>query len=103
MNALRFALCSLLLLTATAPLMAQGTYTQFDVPGALATFAIGVDTAGDVVGYYIDANINYHGFLYAGGTYATIDYPGVMYTYLYGINDLSQIVGQAGANSGFLY
>ena len=31
MNALRMTLCSLLLLIATAPLMAQGTYTQIDV------------------------------------------------------------------------
>ena len=33
MNALRTALGSLLLLIATTPLMAQGTYTQIDVPG----------------------------------------------------------------------
>jgi hypothetical protein len=91
-------------LIASVPLaLAQGTYTQFDVPGALATYVSGINTSGDIVGYWVDANVNYHGFLLNGSTYTTIDYPGATYTYLYGINDLGQIVGVAGTNIGFLY
>src|SRR5690242_17770895 len=76
MNALRVALCSVLVLIAIAPLMAQGTYTQIDVPGAFTTFCYGINTAGDIVGTYVDSPGNFiHGFLLSNGTYTTIDYP----------------------------
>ena len=58
MTAPRIALCSLLLLIATAPLVAQGTYTQFDVPGSSYTLGFGINTAGDIVGGYGDASGN---------------------------------------------
>ena len=68
-------------LIAFVPLaLAQGTYTQFDPPGSIGTFATGIDTAGDIVGYYDDGSSNYHGFLFSGGTYTNIDYPGATYT-----------------------
>ena len=102
----RKALLSLaVLLLASVPLaLAQGTYTQFDVPGALATLGSGIDTAGDIVGTYYDASSNSYGFLLSGGTYTTVDYPGSTDTQLSGINDMGQIVGQTrNPNSGFLY
>ena len=101
MNALRIALC-LLLLIATVPLMAQGTYTQIDVPGAVYTFAYGINGAGDVVGEYADAALNVHGFLLSGGVYTSIDYPGAVSTCASGINDVGQIVGST-PQSGFTY
>src|ERR1700674_3268820 len=64
------------LLLATAPALAQGSYTQIDVPGAVSTVGLGIDTAGDLVGFYGDASGNVDGFLFSGGTYATIDPPG---------------------------
>jgi probable HAF family extracellular repeat protein len=102
-----FSLATLLL--TTAPLvMAQGTYTQFDVPGALGTVGIGIDTVGNIDGFYFDANGNTHGFLLSGGTYMTVDYPGGTNTQLLGKNDKGQIVGVAlpqgaSAYSGFVY
>jgi probable HAF family extracellular repeat protein len=91
-------------LIASLPLaLAQGTYTQFDPPGSLYTAAGGIDTAGDIVGYYVDASSNWHGFLFSGGTYTNIDYPGAAYTYPNGINDLGQIVGHSSLGNGFLY
>lgn len=97
-----------LLLFVSAPLaVAQGTYTQIDVPGAAATLAAGIDSAGDISGLYVDATIgNSHGFLLSGGTYTTIDYPGFLGTFLYGMNDVGQSVGIAfgtGVNIGFVY
>lgn len=96
MTNLRRAVLSLVvLLLALLPLaLAQGTYTQIDVPGSTKTQCLGIDSAGDVVGYYSDGT-NLHGFLLSGGTYTTIDYRGVT-TVLSGINDLGQIVGSAG-------
>jgi hypothetical protein len=61
------------LLFATAPLaLAQGTYTQIDVPGSILTFVSGIDTAGDIVGSYADPTSRRHGFLLSGGVYTTI-------------------------------
>ena len=103
MNALRITLCSLLLLIATVPLIAQGTYTQIDVPGSLGTICSGIDTNGDIVGFYADAT-TLHGFLLSGGVYTTIDYPGAQETTLRGVNDSGKIVGFTNPTvTGFLY
>lgn len=95
MNALRVALCSLLLLiTLPALAVAQaGTYTQVDFPGQSATHCQGINAMGDVVGYYLDLDGNEHGFLLQSGTYTAIDYPLANSTVLNGINDRGQIVG----------
>ena len=86
-----------MLVFAAVPLaLAQGTYTQIDVPGALLTAVNGIDSAGDLVGVYDDASNAYHGFLLSNGLFTTIDYPGAQRgTYLNGINDVGQIVGYA--------
>lgn len=84
-----------LFLFALAPLaMAQGTYTQIAVPGALDTYPGAIDSAGDVVGSYTDDQYNFHGFLLSNGTYTTINVPGGEdYTIATGINDNGKIVG----------
>ena len=99
MNAPRTALYSLLLLIATAPLMAQGTYTQIDYPGATATLCSGINSAGDISGTYYDASNNSHGFLVRNGVYVSVDYPGLANTVLGGLNDFGDVVGYA-ANTG---
>ena len=81
--------------------LAQGTYTQIDVPGAVVTGAWGINTAGDVVGQFTDTTGN-HGFLLRGGVFTALDVPNASYTSAIGINDIGQIVGQ-GDSSGFLY
>jgi uncharacterized membrane protein len=42
---------------------ANGTITDFDPTGSTATEAWGINTAGDIMGYYTDANTAVHGFL----------------------------------------
>jgi hypothetical protein len=84
-----------ILLTSASLALAQGTYTQFDYPGALTTAGLGIDTGGDIVGFYEDASGYAHGFLLKENSYTTLDYPGAIYTYLFGINDPGQIVGNA--------
>jgi probable HAF family extracellular repeat protein len=94
------------LLLVSAPLaLAQGTYTQIDVPGAaFGTVCIGIDTAGEIVGAYGTTAGTEDGFLLSGGTYTTIDYPGSTITSLSGINDLGDIVGGSrDPDVGFLY
>jgi probable HAF family extracellular repeat protein len=87
-------------------LYSNGTFTPIDDPlaasnrhnGADGTIAQGINDAGQVVGYYTDANGVAHGFLYSNGNYVTVDAsPSTVGldegTYLSGINDAGQIVG----------
>jgi len=65
----------------------------------------GIDTAGDVVGWFYDSASVQHGFTDVGGTFTQVDYPGsnVAYTVLEGINDSGLITGQYEDTSGILH
>jgi uncharacterized membrane protein len=52
------------------------TFTVIDFPGASFTQAWGINNAGDIVGYYLDATGRAHDFLLSGGRFTTIDVPG---------------------------
>jgi hypothetical protein len=41
----------------------DGAVTDFNAPGALATFPSAINPAGAITGPYIDANFVQHGFL----------------------------------------
>jgi probable HAF family extracellular repeat protein len=60
-------------------------FTQIDVPGAAATFASGINNAGQVVGFFQDSTGD-HGFLDTGGSFTQIDVPGASDTIPNGIN-----------------
>ena len=88
----------------TAPL----TFTTVDVPGAGATSIQGINSGGDVVGYYgATSNGPYSGFLLHEGTFKFFDYPGAHSTFVGKINDSGVIVGYAeeltGRDVGFSY
>jgi len=44
-------------------------FAPLDYPGATGTAATGVDGRGDIVGFYLDASNNQHGFIDFGGTF----------------------------------
>src|SRR5262249_13462663 len=87
------------------------TYTTIDDPAAnsgVGTVATGINNAGQIVGYYVNASGVYQGFLYSGGTYTALSDPlGANGTYALGINDSGQIVGYYFDSNhiehGFLY
>jgi probable HAF family extracellular repeat protein len=79
---------------------ADYVYTTLDVPGAVATHAYGINTAGQVVGDYTDARGVPHGFLLSNGSYITLDAPNSNGTQAWGINNAGQIVGSS--SGGFL-
>jgi probable HAF family extracellular repeat protein len=83
---------SVLLSTLVAAQDAEYTFTTIDVPGATHTEAYGINTAGQIVGWFQDAT-GQHGFLRDGATYTRIDVPSALSTVAFGINDSSQIVG----------
>src|SRR5262245_7285421 len=85
------------------------TFTTIDVPGAVNTNILGINTAGDMVGYYLDTtNGPGTGFLLSGGNFTFFSYPGGDSTEPVGINDSGLISGTAfiAQNTGavgFLY
>jgi hypothetical protein len=63
------------------------------------TQVVGIDAAGDTVGFYIDAAGLTHGFTRsAGGTFATVDQGGTVFNQLLGINQVgNKIAGYSSA------
>jgi len=63
--------------------------------GGLTMAGRGINKAGDIVGWFQDANGVQRGFTDIGGTFTQVDYPGNQaVTVLEGINDSGLIVGQ---------
>jgi len=54
----------------------QFTYTTLDVPGSMATWAMGISPGGRIVGGYMTADGREHGYVLEHGVYTTIDVPG---------------------------
>ena len=86
-----------------------GSLSSVAFPSATQTSAVGINDAGEIVGYYRDSSGNYHGLLDVGGNFSSIDFPGAVATYAFGINASEQIVGYYfdilanGSPHGFLY
>jgi probable HAF family extracellular repeat protein len=97
---------SVLLSAFTAAHAASYTFTTFDVPGGTISDASGINTAGQIVGHFVDTTNHIHGFLIDGATFTTIDVPGAPRTEAVGINEMGQIVGTfidtTGNGHGFL-
>jgi probable HAF family extracellular repeat protein len=93
-----FRTCSLMFLCACAA-GAENRFTLIDYPGASSTLAWGINSRGDIAGYYTGADNNSHGFLMNGGHYAAIDYPGAAVTLVEGINPQGDMVGEFGTTA----
>ena len=81
---------------ATRTAGAQGppySFTKIQVPGSSSTDAGGINTSGQVVGTYRNADGTFHGFVFDGTTYSTVDFPGASFTYLFGIDASGRAVG----------
>ena len=61
-------------------------FTTIAVEGALTTNAQGINSGGDIVGWYVDANSIFHGFLLRNDVFTTVDYPGAVFTDARGIS-----------------
>jgi probable HAF family extracellular repeat protein len=86
------------------------TFTTIDVPGAVVTYITGINSAGNIVGYYGQSTYRQplHGFEYANGVFTYFDYPGAGITIPTGINDSGVIAGYEGDlysifDNGFTY
>ena len=79
-------------------LLSGGSFTTFDVPGAIEIEPNGIDAQGRIVGIY--SNPWAHGFLYDWGNLTFFDIPitiegAIPVTYAYGINGQGDIVGRS--------
>ncbi len=91
--------------TAAPSGVSEPTYTTIDVPGATLTSASRINNRGQIVGGYVDADGNGHGFLLDKGVFTTIDVPGATGTGVFGINNSGAIAGvylAGGTEHGFL-
>ena len=72
------------------------TYQELSVPNSSGTNITGVNSAGKIVGTFLDNSapvFYFHGFIYTTGTYTRVDVPGAQDTWVTGINDSGEIVG----------
>jgi probable HAF family extracellular repeat protein len=81
-------------LGASSNLPAQNGFDTIDVPGAASTQAWGINTRGDTVGFYANADKVNHGFLLSRGRFTTIDIPGASSTLANGISPRGDIVAE---------
>jgi probable HAF family extracellular repeat protein len=94
-------------------LYSGGVYIPIDDPngsvnGAFGTVPVAINGAGQIVGTYVDSNVNVHAFLYSGGTYQTLippSMPGVTIANsgAGSINDKGQILLAAVDTNGNAY
>ncbi|HEY3837906.1 MAG TPA: hypothetical protein VGL72_15095, partial [Bryobacteraceae bacterium] len=59
----------------------------------------GINSQGDIAGYYTGADNNTHGFLLNGGHFTAVNYPGAAITLVNGINPRGDVVGEFGATA----
>ena len=103
---MRTPLVMVLVLTVVSlatPSHAQFTYAAVNVPGAVSTQARGINSGGEVVGFYktaacADSNIQVpncptKGFKLVNGSYIKLMVPGSVSTAIMGVNDLGDLVG----------
>ncbi len=97
-------LLPIILALAVLPTGAQTfTYTTISFPGAIVTEPLGINSQGDIVGFYQGGPPR--GFLLRQGAFTLIDVPGSSDTAVLGINPQGDMVGRfvaGGVAHGFL-
>jgi|SRR5580704_13425331 hypothetical protein len=82
-------------------------FATFTLPNSTGAQATGVNNAGTVCGFNLDAKGNSHGWLLVQGQYLILNYPGSASTMALGLNNVNQVVGtyndKSGGTHGFVY
>ncbi len=89
--------------TSTCTAHLQIDYNFVSVPGSTATFLIGMNNLGQVVGFYYDSAGQGHGFLSNGKQFTTIDPPGATFTELASVNDAGVVGGEYAGTDGIYH
>jgi uncharacterized membrane protein len=81
----------------------NGQFTLFDVPGAVFTVAIDVNSHGAIVGRYNTPDGKAHGYLLEHSRFSPIDVPGSALSFATGINSHRDIVGKYQSTDGIFH
>ena len=84
--------------------LSGGTFTEYDVPGAVFTAVLGINNPADFAGTFIDGSGIQQAFVSVGGTLTLFSVPGAVATLAYDINDSKRlVVGYYIDGSGILH
>jgi hypothetical protein len=72
--------------------LSRGTFTEYDVPGAVNTDVLGINDLGDFAGDFDDGSGISQGYVNIGGTITSFSVPGAISTFAYQLNDLRRLV-----------
>ena len=72
--------------------LSGGTFTEYDIPGALTTDVLGINDPGDFTGGFSDDDVIFQAFVSHGGTITSFSVPGAVLTLAYQINNSKQLV-----------
>lgn len=84
----------------TAFVLSGGVYRLISIPGAVSSVATGINSSGQIVGYYTDSSDTSHAFYDSAGTIETVDNTAGTGTIAFDINDSGEIVGAFADSSG---
>src|SRR5207237_8473784 len=84
--------------------LSGGTFTEYDVPGALNTAVLGINDPGDFSGTFSNDDVIGQAFVSVGGTVTSFSVPGAATTLAYQLNNSKQlVVGYYIDSSGILH
>jgi uncharacterized membrane protein len=72
--------------------LSGGTFTDYDVPGAVFTAVLGINNPGDFVGTFSIDNVTQQAFVNIGGTLTLFSVPAATATLAYDISDSKRLV-----------
>jgi hypothetical protein len=72
--------------------LSGGTFTEYDVPGAIGTDVLGINDAGDFAGGFDDGSGIFQGYVSIGGTITSFSVPGAISTFAFDLNNSNQLV-----------
>ena len=67
--------------------LSGGTFTEYDVPGALSTDVLGINNPGDFSGDISNDDVTIQAYISVGGTITSFSVPGAAATLAYDINN----------------
>jgi hypothetical protein len=84
--------------------LSGGTFTEYDVPGAVSTVVLGINDAASFTGGFDPGSGIFQGYVSVGGTITSFSVPGAILTLAYEINNSNQlVVGYYIDGSGILH
>jgi len=72
--------------------LSGGTFTEYDVPGAIGTDVLGINDAGDFTGGFDPGSGILQAYVSVGGTITSFSVPGAIATFTFDINNSKQMV-----------